>query len=176
MYKLKINGTLWTGDIHDAPVNSGDVVECDRPIAFERPTYLWEGVEGITFHCPVLANVILDPLAETVIYWPDGTEAARYAPAPWVAGWVRPDGSGRVGTGRFRFSLPEVEDQQNYIESVMRLSEEKRRELVETFIALDKPAEQFPDILESWQDTFAYLKALDAAQWGRLMAKAEEVS
>jgi len=176
MYKLTINGEVWTGDIHDAPVKSGDVVECDRPIVFERPTYLWEGVEGITFHCPNRFNVLMNPYDDVVIYWPDGTEAARYEPAPWTKDWVTPDGLGRVGNERLALRFPEVEDQQNYIESVMRLSEEKRRELVETFIALDKPAEQFPDILESWQDTFAYLKALDAAQWGRLMAKAEEVS
>jgi len=133
--KLKINGTLWTGDIHDAPVKSGDVVECTRPIAFERPTYLWEGVEGITFHCPVLANVILDPVNETAIYWPDGTEAARYAPAPWVADWVRPDGLGVVG--RQVLKLPEVEERILLAQEL----QSKANEIEAQISQLNKPAE-----------------------------------
>ena len=110
MYKLKINGQPYHGDIYDAPVKSGDVVECDRPIVFERPTYLWEGVEGITFHCPNRFNVLMNPYDDVVIYWPDGTEVARYAPAPWTKDWVTPDGLGRVGNERLALRLPEVDE------------------------------------------------------------------
>jgi len=139
MYKLTINGQSWTGDIHDAPVNSGDVVECERPIVFERPTYLWEGVEGITFHCPNRINIITEPYKESVVYWPDGSIAETYNPAPWVADWSTPDGNGRIGHPKLL--LPEVEERKRELEEVEARFDAALEMLEAEVAALDKVAE-----------------------------------
>jgi len=82
--KLTINGEVWTGDIHEAPVKSGDVISKSL-LKFDEPTAIFEGISRLRFERCNLGNVTwTEPISLTDA---QGT-VHNYEAAHWTSDWT----------------------------------------------------------------------------------------